>query len=184
MKILIACEFSGTVRDAFIKEGHNAVSCDLKNSVTEGPHIKNDVIELLHEGWDMLIAFPPCTYLASSSSSWFQYRLSEQAEALSFVNQLMGAPIRRICIENPVGVISTYIKKPTQIVQPWMFGHGETKATCLWLKNLPRLRYTDIVKGRKNRIHKMGQSINRRSKRSITFPGIAKAMAEQWGILK
>ena len=140
-----------------------------------------DVIEILHMGWDMMIAHPPCTHLAVSGSRWFKDKVKEQAEALIFVQTLMDAPISRICIENPISVISSRIRRPDQIIQPWQFGHGETKATCLWLKNLPTLTPTNIVDGREARVHKMPPGPNRWRERSRTFAGIAKAMAEQWG---
>ena len=180
MKILIACEFSGIVRDAFIKKGHDAVSCDLLPTDKIGPHYQGDVFDIINEGWDMMIAFPPCTHLASSGARWFKYKQKEQVEALGFVERLLNSPIEKICLENPVGVISTKIRKPDQIIQPWQFGHGEQKATCLWLKNLPRLVPTNIVEGREQRIWKLPPSKDRWKKRSITYPGIAEAMAEQW----
>jgi hypothetical protein len=180
MRVLVACEFSGVVRDAFNKRGHYAVSCDLLPSETEGPHYLGDVTDLLRGNWDLMIAFPPCTHLASSGARWFKNKQQEQANALCFIQLLMDAPIHRIAIENPIGVISTRIRKPDQIIQPWQFGHGETKATCLWLKNLPKLRPTNIVEGREARIHKMSPSKNRGRLRSITYQGIADAMADQW----
>jgi hypothetical protein len=183
MKVLVACEFSGIVRDAFIKRGHDAMSCDLLDTEKPGPHYKGDVRDILENGFDLMVAHPPCTYLAVSGARWFKDRLWEQAVALDFVNQLLHAPIERIAIVIPIGVISTRIRKPDQIIQPWQFGHGETKATCLWLKNLPKLEPTNIVSGRENRIHKMPPSKNRWRERSRTFQGIADAMAEQWGKL-
>lgn len=180
MKVLVACEFSGVVRDAFIEAGHNAVSCDLLPTESEGPHIQADVLEFLHKGWDLMIAHPPCTHLAVSGARWFKDKQEEQKEALQFVRDLLAAPIEKIALENPISVISTKIRKPDQIVQPWMFGHGETKATCFWLKNLPKLQPTNVVEGRENRVHKMPPSKDRWKKRSITYTGIAKAMAEQW----
>lgn len=180
MKILVACEVSGKVRNAFLAQGHTAVSCDLVDSWTPGPHIKDDVLNHLKDGWDMMVAFPPCTYLARSGSRHW-WNTEEMGEALDFVNILMQAPISKIAIENPIGAISTYIKKPTQIVQPWMFGHGECKATCLWLKNLPRLKPTNVVEGRIERIHNLSQSWYRPILASITYDGIAEAMAAQWG---
>jgi hypothetical protein len=181
MKILIACEFSGVVRDAFIARGHNAVSCDLLPSEAPGPHYAGDVFDIIPYGWDMMIAHPPCTHLCCSGARWFRGKAKEQEEALVFVQRLMDAPIPKIAIENPVGVISTRIRKPDQIIQPWQFGHGETKATCLWLKNLPLLVPANVVLGRDQRIWKLGPSSDRGKIRSLTFPGIAKAMAEQWG---
>jgi site-specific DNA-cytosine methylase len=181
MKVLIACEFSGIVREAFNARGHDAWSCDLLPTEIFGNHIQGDVLEILGDGWDLMIAHPPCTHLASSGARWFKDKFEEQQKALVFVQFLMIAPINKIAIENPIGVISTRITKPSQIIQPWMFGHGETKATCLWLKNLPKLVPTDIVEGREQRIWRLPPSENRWKERSRTFPGIAKAMAEQWG---
>jgi site-specific DNA-cytosine methylase len=182
MKVLIACEFSGKVRDAFLAKGIDAVSCDLLPTDNPGPHIQDDVELFLNCAFDMLIAFPPCTHLASSGARWFKDKQAEQKHALRFVQVLMDAPIDRIAIENPIGVISTRIRKPDQIIQPWQFGHGETKATCLWLKGLPKLQPTDVVNGREARIHRMPPSQDRWKKRSETFTGIASAMADQWGI--
>lgn len=182
MNVLVACEFSGAVRRAFRARGHNAWSCDLLPSDDDSPHhIREDVMVCLDREWDMMIAFPPCTHLAVSGARWFRGKEKEQTEALDFVRGLMRAPIDKIAIENPVSVISTKIAKPDQIVQPWQFGHGETKKTCLWLKNLPPLEPTNIVGGRESRIHRMPPSPNRGKKRSITYQGIAEAMAEQWG---
>ena len=181
MRVLIACEFSGIVRDEFIKSGHAAVSCDLLDTENPGPHYKGDVINILYDGWDLMIAHPPCTHLAVSGARWFKYKQKEQREALEFVRLLLNAPIEKIALENPVSVISTRIRKPDQIIQPWQFGHGETKKTCLWLKSLPLLKPTNIVDGRSDRIHKMPPGPDRWKNRSRTYPGIAKAMAEQWG---
>lgn len=181
MKVLIACEFSGIVRNAFAKLGHDAWSCDLLPSEKEGNHIRGNVLEVLNDNWDLMIAHPPCTYLAVSGARWFKYRLKEQEEALEFVQSLLNASIRYIALENPVSIISTQIRKPDQIIQPWQFGHGETKATCLWLKNLPLLKPTNIVEGREHRIHNMPPSKDRGKERSRTFQGIADAMANQWG---
>ena len=181
MRVLVACEFSGTVRDAFKARGHDAWSCDLLPSETPGPHIQGDVLDVLGEGWDMLLAFPPCTHLASSGARWFAGKRREQAEALGFVLTLLEAPIPKIALENPVGVISTAIRKPDQIIQPWQFGHGETKATCLWLKGLRLLEPTNVVDGREARVHKMPPSPDRWKERSRTYEGIAAAMAAQWG---
>jgi hypothetical protein len=181
VKVLVACEFSGIVRDAFIASGHDAMSCDLLPTEKPGPHYQGDVMDILDDGWDLMIAHPPCTHLAVSGARWFKNKTTEQSEALAFVRCLFRAPINKIAIENPISVISTFIKKPDQIIQPWMFGHGETKATCLWLKNLPILKPTNIVSGRENRIHKMPPGPDRWKERSRTFPGIANAMAEQWG---
>lgn len=181
MRVLIACEFSGTVRDAFARRGHHAMSCDFLPSETPGPHYQGDVSMILAHGWDMMIAHPPCTHLAVSGARWFKDKQQEQQEALAFVRALMDAPIERIAIENPVSVISSKIRKPNQIIQPWQFGHGETKATCLWLKNLPKLKPTNIVDGREARIHKMSPGPDRWKERSKTYQGIADAMSDQWG---
>jgi len=181
MKILIACEFSGIVREAFTKKGHNAYSCDLLDSEYYGQHLKGDVRDYLDMGWDLMIAHPPCTHLAVSGARWFKDKVKEQKEALEFVELLMAAPIEKIAIENPISIISSKIRKPDQIIQPWMFGHGETKATCLWLKNLPKLKPTKIVEGRIARVHKMPPGPDRWKERSRTYKGIAEAMAEQWG---
>ena len=181
MRILVACEYSGTVRDAFIKAGHDAVSCDLLPTEVPGPHYQGDVTDIIGDGWDMMIAHPPCTHLAVSGARWFKDKAEQQQEALDFVRLLMNAPIPRIAIENPVSIISSRIRKPDQVIQPWMFGHGETKATCLWLKGLPKLTPTNIVEGREQRIHKMPPSPDRWKLRSTTYKGIAAAMAQQWG---
>jgi hypothetical protein len=180
MRVLVACEFSGVVRDSFTTKGHYAVSCDLLPSEQEGVHYQGDVKDIIGEDWDLMIAHPPCTYLCISGARWFSSRQKEQKDALEFVLFLMNAPIPKIAIENPVSVISTRIRKPDQIIQPWMFGHGETKKTCLWLKNLPLLKPTNVVEGRDPRIHKMEPSPNRGYLRSITYKGIASAMADQW----
>lgn len=181
MKVLVACEYSGVVRDAFTALGHRAMSCDLLPSERPGPHYQGDVRDIIEDGWDLMIAHPPCTHLAVSGARWFRDKQEEQAEALEFVRFLLAAPIERIALENPVSIISSRIRKPDQIVQPWMFGHGETKATCLWLKNLPNLTPTDIVDGREARVHRMAPSPDRWKERSRTYTGIAQAMAEQWG---
>lgn len=181
MKVLIACEFSGIVRAAFANVGHDAWSCDLLDTEQPGQHIKGDVLNVLSDGWDLMIAHPPYTHLAVSGARWFKHKQKEQKEALEFVGKLLNAPIAQIALENPISIISTHFRKPDQIIQPWQFGHGETKATCLWLKNLPKLKPTNIVEGRENRIHKMPPSADRWKKRSETYLGIAKAMAEQWG---
>jgi len=186
-RVLVACEFSGIVRDAFIEAGHDAVSCDLLPSERPGPHIVRDVAEVAYwEGlgpWDLMIAHPPCTYLAVSGARWFSGRRRQQESALRFVQKLLDAPIPRIALENPVSVISSRIRKPDQIVQPWMFGHGETKATCLWLKNLPKLKPTNIVPEREPRVHYASPGPDRWKERSRTLPGLAQAMAAQWGPL-
>jgi len=183
MKILVACEFSGVVRDAFRAKGHDAWSCDILPTEIPGQHIMDDVLNILEDGWDMMVAFPPCTHLAVSGARWFKSKEREQSEALDFVSGLLNAPINRIALENPIGVISTRIRKPDQIIQPWQFGHGETKATCLWLKNLPELMPTKIVSGREQRIWKMPPGPDRGKNRSRTYRGIARAMSEQWGNL-
>lgn len=180
MRVLVACEFSGVVRDAFIARGHAAMSCDLLPTERPGPHYEGDVRDVLHVGWDLMIAFPPCTYLCISGARWWPDRQQGQAEAIKFVRLLMGAPIPRIAIENPVGILSSAIRKPDQIIQPWQFGHGETKATCLWLKGLPPLVPTRVVAGREARIHRMPPGPDRGRLRSVTYQGVAEAMAEQW----
>ena len=182
MRVLVACEYSAAVRDAFRAKGHDAWSCDLLP--TEGDpqwHHEGDVFEILTDSWDLMIAHPPCTHLAVSGARWFKDKLVEQAEALEFVRRLLDAPIDKIALENPISIISSRIRKPTQIIQPWQFGHGETKATCLWLKNLPPLTPTKIVDGREARVHKMAPGPDRWKERSRTYQGIADAMAEQWG---
>ena len=184
MRVLVACEFSGIVRDAFIACGHHAMSCDLLPSERPGPHFQGDVSRMLTDFWDLMIAHPPCTYLAVSGARWFKDRQYEQAEALEFVRMLLNAPIPRIALENPVSVISSRIRKPDQIIQPWQFGHGETKTTCLWLKGLPALKPTNIVEGRIPRVFQESPSADRWKRRSRTYTGIAQAMAEQWGSLK
>lgn len=181
MKVLIACEYSGTVREAFSKLGHDAWSCDILETEIPGNHLQCDVREILSDGWDMMIAHPPCTHLAVSGARWFKYKQKEQAEALEFVRLLLDAPIEKIALENPISIISSHIRKPDQIIQPWQYGHGETKATCLWLQNLPKLQSTNIVEGREQRIWKIPPGENRWKERSRTFEGIAQAMANQWG---
>jgi site-specific DNA-cytosine methylase len=183
MNVLVACEFSGIVRDAFTARGHFAMSADLLPSETPGPHWQGDVMALLDTNfpWDLMIAHPPCTHLAVSGARWFKEKQHEQAEALEFVAQLLGAGIPRIALENPISVISSKIRKPDQIIQPWQFGHGETKATCLWLKNLPKLKPTNIVAGREPRVHHASPGPDRWKERSRTLQGIADAMADQWG---
>jgi len=181
MNVLIACEFSGIVREAFKAKGHDALSCDLLPSEIPGNHYQGDVRDIIDNGFDLMIAHPPCTHLAVSGARWFKDKKVEQKEALDFVRFLMDANIPKIAIENPISIISSHIRKPDQIIQPWQFGHGETKKTCLWLKNLPLLQPTNIVDGRKDRIHKLPPSENRWKERSRTYEGIAKAMADQWG---
>lgn len=185
MRVLVACEFSGIVRDAFIAEGHDAMSCDLLPTERPGPHYQGDVLDLLNdEKFDMMIAHPPCTHLAVSGARWFKDKLAEQADAMEFVRNLMAARIPRIALENPISIISSRIRKPDQIIQPWMFGHGETKATCLWLKGLPLLAPTNIVDGREARVHMMPPGPDRWKERSRTMQGVANAMAAQWGNLE
>jgi hypothetical protein len=185
VRVLVACEFSGSVRDAFAARGHDAWSCDILESESPGQHLVEDALyAAYHMGpWDMMIAFPPCTHLCVSGARWFKNKQKEQADALRFVELLLAAPIPRIALENPIGVISTRIRKPDQIIQPWQFGHGETKSTCLWLQGLPKLVPTNIVDGRANRIHRMPPGPDRAKERSRTYAGIAQAMAEQWGNL-
>lgn len=186
MRVLVACEFSGIVRGAFSAiEGCFAESCDLLPCETgrAAYHWQIDVRKLFVQHWDMMIAFPPCTHLAVSGARWFKDKQAEQAEAIGLFTTLANAQIDRIAIENPIGIMSTFYRKPDQIIQPWQFGHGETKATCLWLKNLPKLVPTDIVSGREPRVHHASPGPDRWKERSRTLPGIAKAMAEQWGKL-
>lgn len=190
MKILVACEYSGTVRDAFITEGHDAISCDLLPTDRPGPHYQGNVLDILDDGFDLMIAHPPCTHLAVSGARWFKDKQTEQAEALNFVHLLFAAPISKIALENPISIISSRIRKPDQIIQPWQFGHPESKSTCLWLKNLPKLVPTDIlekpISGRWDNQtpsgqNKLGPSEDRWKIRSATYQGIANAMAAQWG---
>ena len=183
MRVLVACEYSGRVRDAFLARGHDAMSCDLLPTDVPGPHYQGDVFDIICDGWDLMIAHPPCTDLAVSGARHFAAKIADgrQDRALGFVRMLLNAPIDKIALENPISIISSKIRKPDQIIQPWQFGHGETKATCLWLKNLPPLVPTDIVDGREARVHRMPPSADRWKKRSETYAGIAKAMAEQWG---
>ena len=180
MKVLVACEFSGIVRDAFTRAGHDAISCDLLESELQGKHIRDDVRNHLDGNWDLMIAHPPCTHLAVSGARWFKNKQHEQHMALTLVKYLLDANIPKICLENPVSIISTKIRKPDQIIQPWQFGHGETKKTCLWLKNLPKLKPTNIVTGREQKVHRMAPSVDRWKNRSRTYQGIAEAMADQW----
>ena len=181
MKVLIACEYSGAVRDAFIAQGHDAISCDILPTDAPGPHYQGDVRDILEDGFDLMVAHPPCTHLAVSGARWFKDKQVEQAEALDFVRLLLAAPIDKIALENPISIISSRIRKPNQIIQPWQFGHGETKATCLWLKNLPKLQPTQIVDGREAKVHRMSPGPDRWKERSKTYQGIAEAMAQQWG---
>lgn len=183
MRVLVACEFSGVVRDAFTALGHDATSCDLLPSERPGNHHEGDVRDILADGWDLMVAHPPCTHLAVSGARWFVEKRAEQEESLAFVRFLLDAPIPMIALENPVSIISSRIRKPDQIIQPWQHGHPETKATCLWLKGLPRLMPTNIVDGREARVHRMPPGPNRWKERSRTLTGVAAAMAAQWGAL-
>lgn len=195
MNVLVACEFSGIVRDAFKAKGHNTYSCDLLPSEKLGLHFREDVLDVLAHSylkWDMMLAFPPCTHLCVSGARWFDTKQVEQRKAIWFFMELANAKVPHICIENPVGIMSRHWRKPDQIIQPWMFGHGETKATCLWLKNLPPLMPThakgdlflaEEPEGRVQRVHLAPPGPDRWKERSRTLPGIAKAMAEQWGKL-
>lgn len=183
MKVLVACEYSGRVRDAFRARGHNAVSCDLLPTDVPGPHYQGDVFDIIGDGWDMMIAFPPCTDLCVSGARWFAAKRADgrQQASIDFFMALANADIPKIGIENPVGIMSTVWRKPNCIIHPWQHGHGETKATCLWLKGLPEIQATEIVEGREPRIHKMPPGPNRWKERSTTYQGIANAMADQWG---
>jgi len=193
MRVLIACEYSGTVRDAFIAKGHDAMSCDLLPTDKEGPHYQGDVFDIIGDGWDMMIAHPPCTHLAVSGARWFKDKAREQEQALDFVRALLNADIPRIALENPISIISSKVRKPDQIVQPWQFGHDASKSTCLWLKGLPKLVPTSlvaprIVNGKKRWANQTDSGQNRLTPsedrwkiRSETYSGIAKAMADQWG---
>jgi len=205
MKILIACEYSGAVRDSFIKQGHDVMSCDLLPTDSPGSHYQGSVFDVLNDGWDMMIAHPPCTYLAVSGNRWLynkdktrnEERWKNREEGLDFVRALMDAPIEKIAIENPVSCISSEIRKPDQIIQPWQFGDEAQKTTCLWLKNLPKLKPTKIVGKGEFTTFKSGKrhpkwyadalataktKAERQKLRSKTFQGIADAMAEQWGV--
>lgn len=185
MKVLIACEYSGVVRDAFIKLGHDAISCDLLPTDAFGPHYQGDVRDLMDYPFDLMIAHPPCTHLSVSGARHFAEKRMDgrQQSAVSFFMMLAKSDIPMIAIENPVCIMSSIYRKPDQVIQPWQYGHGETKATCLWLKSLPLLQPTNIVEGREQRIHKMPPSADRWKERSKTFQGIADAMANQWGNL-
>lgn len=191
MNVLVACEFSGTVRDAFIKEGHNAWSCDLLPSDVPGPHIQGDVRSRLDDGWDLMIAHPPCTYLTNAGARWHKNNIVERTKALEFVQELLNAPIPKIALENPVGIISTKIRKPDQVIHPWQYGHAEQKRTCLWLKGLPLLQPTNDVRTQmlalpkkdRMRLLYLSPSPTRWKVRSKTYDGIAEAMAKQWGNL-
>ena len=190
MKILIACEFSGITREAFKGRGHDAWSCDLLPTEIPGQHLQGNVLDILDDNWDLMIAHPPCTHLAISGARWFKNKQVEQVQALDFVRRLLEAPIEKIALENPISIISSKIRKPDQIIQPWQFGHPESKATCLWLKGLPKLQPTNIltlpVSGRwSNQTpsgqNKLGPSPDRWKERSKTYKGIAEAFASQWG---
>lgn len=192
MRILIACEYSGTVRDAFLRQGHDAWSCDLLPTDVPGPHFQGDVINIIQNNgpWDMMIAHPPCTHLAVSGARYFKNKVAQQAQALDFVRLLLSADIEKIALENPVSIISSHIRKPEQIIQPWQYGHPEAKKTCLWLKNLPLLVPTNILPLPTSGVwsnqtptgqNKLGPSADRWKIRSKTYAGIAEAMAAQWG---
>ena len=196
MRVLVACEYSGTVRDAFIRAGHEAMSCDLLPTEVPGPHYQGDVTDVINDGWDLMIAHPPCTYLSVSGMHWTTRGLRDPKlteDALDFARLLMDAPIERVAVENPVSIISSRIRKPDQVVQPWMFGHDASKKTCLWLKNLSPLVPTGLIEprlidGRKRWGNQTDSGQNRLSPskdrwkiRSKTYDGIAQAMAEQWG---
>jgi len=205
MKILVACEFSGTVRDAFIKNGHDAMSCDLEPTEVPGPHYQGNVMDVINQDWDLMIAFPPCTYLTLTGNKWFKPEFSnrfptrnqDRKNAIKFFMDLVNLPIPKIAIENPIGVMSSFYRTPDQIIQPWEYGHKTTKATCLWLKGLPMLKPTNIVDKGEVVISKSGNRMSRwyyetsklpikggiRAKaRSVTFQGIADAMANQWNV--
>lgn len=195
MKVLVACEFSGIVREAFRERGHNAVSCDFRDTLIDGPHIKGDVLDVLENGYDLMIAHPPCTYLANSGVRWLHEidgRWKKMEQAARFFKTLLEAPIDKVCVENPIMhkyAVEIIGRRQDQVIHPYQFGHPETKSTCLWLRNLPELEPTNNVKEEmkslsdkeKHRIHYMAPSDDRSKKRSITYPGIAKAMAKQWG---
>lgn len=183
MRVLIACEFSGRVRDAFIKRGHDAMSCDLLPTEQPGPHYQGDVFDIINDGWDMMIAHPPCTHLAVSGARHFAVKRADgrQQQGIDLFMRFINASIPRIAVENPIGIMSTKYHKPDEIIHPWQFGHGETKATCLWLKNLPHLKPTNVVSGREPKTHYCPPGPDRWKIRSRTYQGIADAMAEQWG---
>ena len=185
MRVLVACEFSGIVRDAFLEEGHDAWSCDLLETERSGPHIRGTVLKILKDDWDLMIAHPPCQYLARAGAAWWNEpgRAEARRKALRFVHKLLNAPIPRIALENPPGCIGTQIRKADQYIQPWQFGHGEVKKTGLWLKNLPMLQSTRVVSGRDPRVHWAAPGLDRWKVRSRFYPGIARAMAKQWGSL-
>ena len=182
MKILVACEFYGRVRDAFIKKGHDAMSCDLLPTESPGPHYQGDVLNIINDDWDMILAFPPCTHLCSSGARWWPDKKKDgrQQSAIDFFMIFANHPCDKKLIENPVGIMSTLYRKPDQIIQPWQFGHGEVKTTCLWLYGVPELKATNIVEGREQKCWRMSMSKYRAKRRSITYQGIADAMAEQF----
>lgn len=188
MKVLIACEYSGTVRDAFIKLGHEAISCDLLPTDLPGPHHQGNIFDIINNGWDLMIAHPPCTYLCNSGVSWLyrdESRWEKMRDGANFFKLLLESNIPKIAIENPIMhkyAVEIIGRRQNQVIQPWQFGHGETKATCFWLKNLPELKPTNIVEGREQRLHRLPPSKDRWKIRSKTFQGIADAMAQQWGI--
>ena len=182
MKVLVACEYSGVVRDAFIKRGHDAMSCDILPTDVEGPHYQGDMFDIAGEGWDVIIAHPPCTAICVSGNRHYA-GTRERLDGARFVQRVWNLPVAKLCIENPVGVINSVTQgmpKP-HYIQPWQFGHGETKKTGLWIRGLPKLEPTDIVEGRENRVHRMPPSKDSWKLRSTTYQGIADAMAEQWG---
>jgi len=181
MRALVACEYSGRVRDALRRRGVEAMSCDLLPTEVPGPHYQGDVRDVLYDGWDLLIAHPPCTHLAVSGARWFKEKRKEQAEALDFVRLLLNAPVPRIALEQPISIVASRIAPTSQVIHPWQFGHGERKTTCLWLVNLPHLVPTNVVSGREERVHRMAPGPDRWKERSRTFEGIADAMADQWG---
>ena len=184
MKVLVACEFSGRVRDAFIALGHDAMSCDLLPTDSPGPHYQGDVFDVVDYPWDLMIAHPPCIDLSVSGARHFDRKklTGQQQASVSFFMRLVKLDIPRIAVENPICIMSTLWRKPDQIIQPWQFGHGETKSTCLWLDGLLKLKPTNIVDGRADRIHKMPPSPERAKIRSLTYQGVADAMASQWGV--
>lgn len=186
MKILIACEFSGIVRDAFISRGHDAISCDLLPSERPGPHIQGDVLNILHDDWDMVIAFPPCTHLAVSGAVWFEQKRKDgrQQQGIDFFMKFTDLKCPGVAIENPIGIMSTIYRKPDQIIQPYMFGEPYQKKTCLWLKNLPLLQPTDIIEEREQKCWKEPPSPDRWKNRSRTYSGIGAAMAVQWSLTR
>jgi hypothetical protein len=199
MRVLVACEFSGVVRDAFIRHGHDAVSCDLLPTESDGPHIEGDVLDILDDGWDLMVAHPPCTYLTNAgvrylhdhvtsrrgnrASVYGEDRWEAMRESAAFFNALRSAPVPRVAVENPIPhkYARELIGRYDQLIQPWMFGHGETKATCLWLRGLPPLMATLVVEGREAKVHRMSPGPDRGKKRSVTYRGIADALARQWG---